>query len=1154
MNFVHLHLHTEYSLTDGLVRIKPLMQKVAEKGMSAVALTDRNNMFAAVKFYRAALEYGIKPILGAEVEVEIPGSRSQTARAVLLCQNAEGYRNLCILLSDAYRSGRPVLTRQALTQNSDGLIALSGAMHGDLGYAAMAEDVRQAKDLLGFWRKHFPDRFYIEATRTDRDHEDDFLEFAAHLAEQDQVPMVATNDVRFLDSADFEAHEVRSRISQGTSNADRVREFSKEQYLRETHEMQEVFSDWPESLITHTEHIAVRCNFQLQLGRTLLPAYPRPSGKSIDDYLNDLARDGLARRLELLRGSNQMAAEEKRYQERLDKELEIIHGTGFSGYFVIVMDFVDWARRNQIPVGPGRGSGAGSLVAYSLRITGLDPLRYGLLFERFLNPERYSMPDFDIDFCQEERDRVIDYVRERYGQDNVAQIITYGTMAAKAVVRDVGRALGAPYGYCDRIARSIPNRLGITLAEAYKEDPEFKKLVTDPEQPTGGHLYEVALELEGIVRNASRHAAGVVISPTPMTDYLPLYYEPRQPEIGITQFDMADIEMVGLTKFDFLGLRTLTLLNRCLQTVNARRAIEQQEPLDLETLPLDDERTFQLLRKADTVAVFQLESEGIRELTRRMRPDHFDDLVALVALYRPGPLNSKMDDVYIRCKHDPSKVSYLHADIKPILEPTFGVMLYQEQVMQMAQKLAGFSLGEADLLRRAMGKKKPEEMAKHREQFEDGAVDHGLKPHQASRIFDQMQEFAEYGFNKSHSVAYALLAYQTAWFKAHYPDAFMAAALSSEIDTTDRLKLLRREACDTLKLDVLPPHVNESEYYFTVPEPGKVRYGLGALKGVGRNTVQHLTEMRGNQPYADLEDLCLRLDTRYVGEKEISTLIHAGALDDLGANRHTMAEALKRTRNNARRVQEDRAAGQESLFGVAEEQASPMAMETFEEYSNEVLLQYELEALGFYLSGHPFDSYRAVVQQIGASTPTQILEIAARATALGRAHNSEQTVAGVVVKLTYPRNREVVFAEIEDSRSTLEVAIVDVASTQNLKRGDLLIARGRLRILPREADRGARLRLRAETIQTRRDLEGMANGIRIILEHSDPNTVRQAREMLARYPGSGTVQVVVVAPQGRAEFVLPDNCKVQPNEQLLEKIRGIPGVIRADHLYSRLNV
>jgi len=872
----------------------------------------------------------------------------------------------------------------------------------------------------------------------------------------------------------------------------------------------------------------------------------------MDDYLDRLAHDGLQERLTRLEHKGQLAASEAEYQERLEHELEVIHATGFSGYFVIVADFVEWARRNDVPVGPGRGSGAGSLVAYALDITQLDPLRYGLMFERFLNPERVSMPDFDIDFCNQKRDQVIDYVRERYGADSVAQIITYGTMSAKAVIRDVGRVLGLAYGFCDRLARAVPNRLDITLEEAYKESEDFRHIVDNPKDPGGAQLYEIALQLEGIVRNASRHAAGLVIAPSALTGYSPLYFETRQPEVTITQFDMGDIEVVGLTKFDFLALRTLTVLDQCLKTVNARRDEEGQEPLALEDVPLDDESAYKVMQDAKTTAVFQLESPGMRELVMRLKPVCFEDIGVLLALYRPGPLNSKMDDEYIRCRKDPNKIRYWHPDLEPALKETYGVMLYQEQVMQIARDVAGYTLGESDLLRRAMGKKKPEEMAQQRKRFQEGALKHGLKEHEAQRVFDLMQEFAEYGFNKSHSMAYAMLTYQTAWFKAHYPDAFLAAAMNSERDSTDKLALLCREA-QTMGLTVRGPDINHSDYDFTVPEKGVIRYGLGAIKGIGQGLAQSLVAARTDAPFEGLEDVCQRLSSREATEKDLRALIHAGAMDGLGQGRQAMAGTVAEVRQQGLRFQQDQQAGQESLFGEQQMPEVNSAKVVEKEYEPAMLLEREREALGFYLSDHPFTLHRDDVRQV---VPRTLTQVAARARSADRWSRTAVWVAGVVVSTRRARNRQAAFIELEDDNGRLEVVTEACEFVDDLSCGVLLVVEGELRLSQTE-ERGEQVRVRAQTRECFHTLEEMmsrfAHQLCVTLDvDSDDRTVDGLQDVIRRHPGDCKVRVDWYGQKsGSNSWVLGEDWKIAPHEEAMQAVGQVPGVKSADILYLR---
>src|SRR5579863_3601232 len=1026
VGFIHLRLHSEYSLSDSVVRIAELVAATAAAGMPAVAVTDQNNLFAMVKFYREALKCGIKPLIGVDLGVREEGERAQPSRLTLLCQTPEGYRNLARLVSRAYLEGQergvPRIERSWLTlENCRGLIALSGAADGDVGRALCNAREADAERLLAAWLALFPGRYYLELQRLGRAAEETYIGAAVALAARHAVPVVATNDVRFLKAEEFDSHEARVCIHDGALLADpgRVRRYSRQQYLRSPQEMAALFADIPEALANSVE-IARRCSLPLKLGEACLPQYPVPSGFTTEQFLSAEAARGLTERFAAV------AVEPPQYRARLESELTVICQMGFAGYFLIVADFIRWARENGVPVGPGRGSGAGSLVAYSLRITDLDPLEHELLFERFLNPERVSMPDFDIDFCMEGRDRVIGYVAQKYGPERVSQIITYGTMAAKAVVRDVGRVLGMSYGFVDRIAKLVPFELGITLETALQKEPELQRLYQGEEEVR--NLIDLARSLEGLTRNAGMHAGGVVIAPSVLTDFTPLYRDASGGAV-VTQFDKDDVEAAGLVKFDFLGLRTLTIIERAVALINRDRAAGSA-PLKVSALPMDDAPTYALLKACRTTAVFQLESRGMKDLVRRLQPDRFEEIVALVALFRPGPLQSGMVDDFINRKHGRGEgpIDYLHPRLEPILRPTYGVILYQEQVMQIAQVLAGYTLGGADLLRRAMGKKKAEEMAQQRSVFVRGATERGVREHVAAHIFDLMEKFAGYGFNKSHSAAYALLSYQTAYLKAHHPAAFMSAVLSSDMDHTDKVVTLIKE-CTDMDLEVHPPDVNSSHYEFVASDARRIRYGLGAVRGVGQGAVEALiAEREAGGAFVSLEDLCRRLDLQKVNRRVLEALLRSGRLDGLGENRATLMERLSAAMQLGDQNTRAHEAGQNDLFGLASESASPSPVRRgapLAEWSQAVRLAGERETLGLYLTGHPLNRFepalaRLVSHRIGdlvGERPVVGLEP-------GRFGGGKAvTVAGLVdeVKKRGPR----VFVTLDDRTGRIEALLFE---------------------------------------------------------------------------------------------------------------------------------
>ncbi len=959
MSFVHLHLHTEYSLIDGLIKIDALAAMAADKGMPAIAVTEQGNTFSAVKFYRAMHKRGVKPLIGAEIKV-LGINPDEPSSIVLLCQHIEGFQNLSRLITQSFTEGQfrgnPLVQFDWLEKHNDGLIVIDCADAGDFSNSTLLQDNAKIESNIEKWLSVFPDRYYFELQRIGRKGQENYVDDAIKHAEKFSVPIVATNNVRFIEEDDFEAHEARVCIQQGYTLNDprRVKQYTAQQYLRTNEEMQELFSDIPEAL-ENTVKIAQRCNVEFTLGENFLPHFPVNPNETQDERLTIDAKTGLQKILDENGGIPESS--HKEYFSRLEREVDVITGMGFSGYFLIVADFIRWAKENGIPVGPGRGSGAGSLVAYALDITELDPIKYDLLFERFLNPERVSLPDFDIDFCMDRRDEVIEYVAMKYGRDHVSQIITYGTMAAKAVVRDVGRVLGFPYGFVDQIAKLIPFDLNMTLERALAEEKMLRQRYKAEEDVRS--LLDLARKLEGLSRNAGRHAGGLVIAPKPLYEYMPLYCE-QGSQTTVTQFDMGDVESIGLVKFDFLGLRTLTIINWALRDINLVRNKNNKEPINIRKIPLDDPATYELIQRMDTTAVFQLESDGMKKLIKRLKPDVFDDLIALVALFRPGPLQSGMVDDFVDRKHGRAW-KHMHDDLEPALKTTYGVILYQEQVMQIAQVLAGYTLGAADMLRRAMGKKKPEEMAKQRAIFTDGSVNRGIDKRQATMIFDLMEKFAGYGFNKSHSAAYALVAYQTAWLKAHYPAAFMAAVLSSDMDNTDKVVTLLEEV-RRIKLVLLPPSVNQSQYNFTLVDDKTICYGLGAIKGVGESAIEIIiNEREDNGPYSDLFDLCKRVDLRKANRRVIDALIRSGSMDELGAGRSTLAHNLAKAISLAEQHSQNSTSGQNDMFGLdvanktTTEDTSMYDIVT--DWDEKERLTGEKDTLGFYLKGHPINRY-----------------------------------------------------------------------------------------------------------------------------------------------------------------------------------------------------
>lgn len=1063
MAFVHFGVHSEFSITDSIVRIKALVAAAKADAQPALALTDLSNLFATVKFYRACLGAGIKPIIGAEVLTD-----DANHRVILLAMNNDGYKNLTRIVSFGFTDGlhydhsrgKPIVSTEQIFTHADGVIALL-TEQSHVGQALMSNTPERADELIHTWQQRFSNRLYFAIKRTSRAGEDAYIQAVIHASHRHQLPIIAHNDVRFISQEDFDAHEVRVCIAGSYVLADpnRPKEYSDAQYLKTQKQMSDLFADLP-TVIDNTISLAKRCNVILTLGENRLPDYPVPVGESIESFFRSESARGLDKRLDKLyppisRGDD-WADVRKPYDERLKHELDIILSMGFPGYFLIVMDFIRWAKANGVPVGPGRGSGAGSLVAYALNITDLDPLHYELLFERFLNPERVSMPDFDIDFCIEGRDRVIDYVASKYGREAVSQIITFGTMAAKAVVRDVARVQGKSYGLADKISKLIPKTPGISLAQALEQEALLNDLLNNPDNmdyEDANEIWEMALKLEGITRNVGKHAGGVLIAPTKITDFTAIYCD----EDGhrVSQFDKDDVEAAGLVKFDFLGLRNLTVISAAVRNINARRVKENQAPIELDDLPLDDKDTFlNVLQPAKTTAVFQLESAGMKKYLRKLKPSNIDDVIAMCALYRPGPLDAGMVESYIERKHGREQVIYDHPNLESILEPTNGVIVYQEQVMQISQTMAGYSLGGADMLRRAMGKKKPEEMAKQREIFISGATQKGIDPTVSGGVFDLMEKFAGYGFNKSHSAAYGVLAYQTAYLKHYYPAEFMAAVLTSDMNNTDNVVFFINDCRENFNLTVDNPSVNRSEWYFVADTPSNIIYGLGAIKGVGEGAVESIvTARKQDGDFTDLYDFCRRVDTKKVNKRTLEALIKAGCFDDFAktlrpeldeTQYHQIRGALMTQLPSAVKAAEQNRQNSEmgimDLFGEIDSVTTAPPLPTGHDiiWADKYRLKAEKDTLGLYLTGHPIDEYR---QEIRHYTANQSLDKLS-----DTGYNGTTLFAGLVMDVANFGNR--VAITIDDGTSRLEVSCYSERYNRiknRIKVDEVLIIKGSIR-------------------------------------------------------------------------------------------------------------
>jgi len=1158
--FIHLRNHSEFSLVDGLFRPKALVKHAVAQSMPSVAITDLNNLYALIKFQKAAFAAGVKPIFGADISWCADDDSDNHYLMTLLVQNHQGYKNLLKLISLGYTQGQTLhgvfVQKQWIAEHSDGLIALSGALRGDIGQALLAGNQQAAEDALQFWQARFGDRFYLDLQRLGRTDDEFYVQAALSLAAKTATAVVATNSCCFTQRSDYEAHEVRVCINDGRVLDDprRPRNYSEEQYFKSSAEMQLLFGDIPEAL-DNTVAIAKRCSVEVELGKYYLPEYPIPKGQTQEEFFRSLAHKGLDMRLQQLfdTSAEDFVKTRQRYSQRLDYEIDMILQMGFPGYFLIVMDFIRWAKQNAIPVGPGRGSGAGSLVAYAFEITDLDPLAYDLLFERFLNPERVSMPDFDVDFCMEKRDQVINYVAERYGREAVGQIITFGTMAAKAVVRDVARAQGKSYGLADKLSKMIPFEVGMTLSKALEQEEPLQQFLKDDSD--AAEIWEMAEQLEGITRNVGKHAGGVVIAPTQLTEFAPLYCDESGQGL-VTQYDKNDVEEAGLVKFDFLGLRTLTIIDWAVAMINRYRASQGEQPLDISQIPLDDSATFELLQGANTTAVFQLESRGMKDLIKRLKPDSFEDIIALVALFRPGPLQSGMVDDFINRKLGRAELAfphpkYQHECLKPILQPTYGIILYQEQVMQIAQTMAGYSLGEADLLRRAMGKKKIEEMNAQLERFVQGAVELGHSEELARNIFELIEKFAGYGFNKSHSAAYALVSYQTAWLKTHYPAEFMAAVLSSELQNTDKIVTLIEE-CRSIGVDFTPPNVNDGDYLFTVNRERQVIYGLGAIKGLGEGPVGAILAARSDKSFSDLFDFCSRTDSRKVNKRALEALIRSGAFDALGQPRWVLIKALPEAVKAAEQSAANASAGISDMFGEAVDTAPAKVYESYQStrpWFLQQILEGEKETLGLYLSGHPVDPYDNEINQMVKRRLKNV-----------QPKPGKQRVAGMIVALRTLKNKRgesMAFLTLDDRTGRIEVSVfANVYSTVRdlLIKDQIVLVEGDVR----QDDYNGGLSIRADNVQSLAQARyDVASAIRIDLDDSiSADLLDQLRDLLSAHiasQGQGPCKVNVRYSSAGVNSTISfgEQWRVEAEERLLNALRELCGEKQVSVIYRQ---
>ncbi len=1132
--YTHLHCHSEYSIKNSLIRIDSLINKTKSLGMDSIAITDENNLFAAIKFYKKAIQANIKPIFGSEIVVK---NNEFYFKVLLLCQNHQGYLNLCQLISNQYlnrdNNNNVFISIEDLKKFSQGLILINCAVDGDINQYLLKNNFEKAKQTTLFWNECFNDRFYLAVQRTKKPNDEKLLRLTLELAHITNIPVVATNCVLFLEKENFNAHEVRVCITQGgyLDDVNRKKKYSEEQYLKSTEEMNELFSDIPKVLINSYE-IAKRCNLSFSLkSKNFLPNFPIPKGENLVDYFNKEAFLGLEK-ISKSKDINYAV-----YKERLKYEITIINEMGFSGYFLIVSDFIRWAKSKSIPVGPGRGSGAGSLAAYCLDITSVDPIEHELLFERFLNPGRTSsMPDFDIDFCTVRREEVIDYVSNKYGSEKVSQIITYGTMLAKGVIRDVGRVMGHAYGFSDELARLIPNELKMTLDKALEDSKELKEKYDSNESVKD--LIDTAKELENLVRNVGTHAGGIVIAPNKISDFCPIYKGDSEDDSIVSQFDKDDIEDIGLVKFDFLGLSNLTVINQTLEIIEANFNTK----IDIDNLALDDKKTYDLLQKCLTVGVFQLESEGIRSYLKKLKPDCFDDIVAILALYRPGPLSfdkGRMVDDYINVKHG-AKAKYPHQKLEKILKPTNGIFLYQEQVMQSAQILANYSLVSADTLRRAMGKKKPEEMAEQRSVFIEGCEKNKIPHKKANEIFNLIDTFSGYGFNKSHSVAYAIISYQTAYLKANYPAAFMAAVLSNAMGDTDRIAFTIKES-KNMGINILSPSINSSNYMFSVINDKNINYGLGAIKGVGEGLIKEIERVRKNKKFKDLFDFCLRIEKIFLNKRAIESLIFSGAFDEFGIHRKSLIKTLDSAIKQAEQYQHSKKIGQNFLFNNAESPNDKVHYKCIP-WGRDQELEMEKNVLGFYFSAHPTNFYENDLKLINAKFIHQIV----------MRNNRNASVAGLITNINFKhtKNGKMAAVTIEDGKKDIVAVFfsknLTISNEENLILNKVVIVNGRIKkdfknkwqIVAKDIDLISNVKIR------------YAKYLKIILTKIEEDKFNKLARLLHDNKGKCPVAIVYKNDESQGALKLNSNWNVYPTNELKHKVNKLLGNNKANIIYN----